>query len=659
MKKRGRPRKVKDNCVAAPKTLKQTSASNFKTIFMSISPTGTNNGVETLEDSRKRNEKFETMNQQRSENKENCLSPANCSLSPRRIGGANKIACAPAPQNVITNHNNKAIKSLRPLRGRPPGKKNTFKGISSIRGKDGRAEGSESFPFHRDTDDLKKKTIMTNFRKPFKRVKISLERCDVASKKVNTVSNPEWPFLTCNTCSLECDSYMDLLKHDLSHFYASPLQCGLCQTRFRTFQDLSSHLVSLIPQDAQSKGEETVENLKPEMFRDLDSGQRLTCKECKTLFKHTKNLVVILKSHFINAHGCAFSNILNDYNIFSYTRLLTTNKETFTLREKVLCCPICFEEPITLKDVKKHLYNHIIFKALLRCDHCYVWFPSRDFLDKHLKCHENCLKLLETPCDKIKVVDMINQLPTSLLSRVQLQLSRTTEEDPCFINRMTKNELKRPMDLAKATSEDMSAHIPNQENSRLTNNLTLTSINTNDTFCRDVCKEVLQDSCREHSALHEKASHCSVCNSIFDSSLTLKRHKAAHRIPSPCRVCKKRFPSANLLKQHKKIHRKHITYDCKRCEKRFRSKTSYLFHISTHASRNNTSYLGTSSRDGLSTASRQEQKVRINDTSKGVCIRVTVQDAVLDTHSTSESEDAIEDLELSQEFQDFFTKEDV
>ena len=78
---------------------------------------------------------------------------------------------------------------------------------------------------------------------------------------------------------------------------------------------------------------------------------------------------------------------------------------------------------------------------------------------------------------------------------------------------------------------------------------------------------------------------CKICNRRFKSNLDLNKHERVHtgEMPFECKTCKKRFNRSNSLKKHERIHTGEVPYECKTCKKRFKQSSTWKRHEMIHS----------------------------------------------------------------------------
>jgi KRAB domain-containing zinc finger protein len=76
---------------------------------------------------------------------------------------------------------------------------------------------------------------------------------------------------------------------------------------------------------------------------------------------------------------------------------------------------------------------------------------------------------------------------------------------------------------------------------------------------------------------------CKICNKFYKSKLSLKNHMEYHNKKFECKICSKMFSTQAYLNQHTKCHHKNPkSFQCEICDKKFNEKHSLKNHQKTH-----------------------------------------------------------------------------
>ncbi|KAL7645488.1 UNVERIFIED_CONTAM: hypothetical protein RMT77_003874 [Armadillidium vulgare] len=386
----------------------------------------------------------------------------------------------------------------------------------------------------------------------------------------------------CLTCLSSFDNILLFLKDDLMHFKDLPLQCGCCQERFKTFKELKQHMTLEDPQSSKAS---------EEYFMDIDL--LFKCKECKSLLRHTKNLTVIFKTHLIDCHKSACTEILKEFNKFvsqqSQTEIIV---ELFDVCEDFSSCPFCFEKAIDVGKLNQHIFDHSS-ASIQKCKDCHVWFPSETLAQQHSKCHESKEHLIENSQGTVEIVNSIPNFPTCLVPRLQFMLSDEVKDKGYCKNLVynRENNSKKNGDFSASVLNATEKNTVDSSLSHTTQEAQHPTLQKKkrgrkkSLFCKVCCKTFPDcSSLQKHKKSHKTKRVCHICNKSYVTNVGLKQHmmKLHCNTNVVCKTCDKTFTDMALLKQHKKIHRKTFTFDCTTCKKSFRTKLSYIYHISTH-----------------------------------------------------------------------------
>ncbi|KAK3733080.1 hypothetical protein QZH41_008414 [Actinostola sp. cb2023] len=77
---------------------------------------------------------------------------------------------------------------------------------------------------------------------------------------------------------------------------------------------------------------------------------------------------------------------------------------------------------------------------------------------------------------------------------------------------------------------------------------------------------------------------CSICDKLFNNSISLKQHMIVHSSSKPfqCHACQKSFKRSSTLSTHMLIHSDTRPFECEFCGKKFHQKSDMKKHTYTH-----------------------------------------------------------------------------
>ncbi|XP_077406950.1 uncharacterized protein LOC144038361 isoform X2 [Vanacampus margaritifer] len=358
----------------------------------------------------------------------------------------------------------------------------------------------------------------------------------------------------CFICSEQVST--TLQTHMRSHFPDGQYSCPHCNSRFKLFSSLKTHLVKKCYDHAQQQ-------LDPEAGHDL-----YKCERCEKAFKYRCSLEAHKQTHD-ELYCSVCRKILKDAATLerhkaSHTEFRCTRcEETFTLFKplrrhyqhshnisrpfKCLCCSKTFSR---LEYLIRHEWRDAGHLPL-KCNICAMGFKRDYDLISHQRVHTKEKPYLCGVCGKT-----FSQKPN---------LRRHHR----FLHSEHKNEKKYFCAECQTSFKEKGALLQHHKRKHLNEG-------TGRFLCPDCGKSFSSSSIARHRMTHtgERPFTCTAadCNKSFLTATEQKKHFLMHHSterPFKCDICGKGFVTVGIRNQHLKIHSGKKPFVCNICVKGF------------------------------------------------------------------------------------------
>ena len=374
------------------------------------------------------------------------------------------------------------------------------------------------------------------FKDRFKCDECDIKFCSMSQLKIHHKQHRGEITYKCEVCDqLFLHEYL-LKRHKVVHTDKKPYKCKICNAEFGWTSSIRQHILKAHKDkviDADGVKKNTIHNRlelekqnKSEQYNgnNLSSDDKgvITCDKCKREIlesKYKSHMAFHVKSPFM----CCICLM-----VFEESENLQRHSQTHHKEETKgsnLRCKICQSELH-----ESEYYTHcLLHNTSFMCHICYKTFKQEQFLQIHLKIHNNVdLDIPTFTCDICK-----NTMPESVHEQHKLV------------------HIKYPYTC---------------------------------NFCFMIFEQ--EQFLQNHLEIHkgDKPHRCNLCGDKFATLQELVSHREYHKgeetRPKRCDMCGKRFRHATDLKMHQRIHTGEKPYSCDQCSETFARKDYLKKHKS-------------------------------------------------------------------------------
>jgi KRAB domain-containing zinc finger protein len=356
-------------------------------------------------------------------------------------------------------------------------------------------------------------------------------------------------------------------------------ECSMCTKLFRTRAERKAH---------NKMHKETIMDVDVKI---IDGKKWRECSECFKLFKTRKELRIHFRIHSnekpysCEVCGKAFKQIAH---MNSHMKIHSG--------EKPHTCDLCGMNFSERSSLKRHIRRHLGIRPF-QCDICDKTFYTSTTLKSHKESHEIRLGTkARYDCTICKKSYSRKETLNKHMKTHDPEQRITCEQCGCYF--LTKAHLKRHQlthKVADDTNEDYKKFFCGVCQKKFsTDGLLKSHMTTHKTernFACDQCPCTFKDkyALQRHAYVHnpvereKKASHlCEQCGKKFLSRSSLRYHLTTHMGSKPfsCEVCSRTFSRERELIKHATIHEKNTEFKCPECEETFQLRKQLLLHIS-------------------------------------------------------------------------------
>lgn len=356
-------------------------------------------------------------------------------------------------------------------------------------------------------------------------------------------------------------------------------ECSMCTKLFRTRAERKAH---------NKMHKETIMDVDVKI---IDGKKWRECSECFKLFKTRKELRIHFRIHSnekpysCEVCGKAFKQIAH---MNSHMKIHSG--------EKPHTCDLCGMNFSERSSLKRHIRRHLGIRPF-QCDICEKTFYTSTTLKSHKESHEiRSGTKARYDCTICKKSYSRKETLNKHMKTHDPEQRITCEQCGCYF--LTKAHLKRHQlthKVAEDTNEDYKKFFCGVcEKKFSTDGLLKSHMTTHKTernFACDQCPCTFKDkyALQRHAYVHnpvereKKASHlCEQCGKKFLSRSSLRYHLTTHMGSKPfsCEVCSRTFSRERDLIKHVTIHEKDTDFKCPECEETFQLRKQLLLHIS-------------------------------------------------------------------------------
>ncbi|XP_061611625.1 zinc finger protein 454-like isoform X2 [Phyllopteryx taeniolatus] len=371
------------------------------------------------------------------------------------------------------------------------------------------------------------------------------------------------------SCQVKCficneQVSINLQTHIRTHFPDGQYTCLQCNTRFKLFSSLKTHLVRKCYDYAQHPV-------------DLRPGHDLyKCDRCEKAFRYNQSLEAHKRTH--NELYCSVCRkVLKD----------ATTLERHKASHTGFQCTRCEESFTLFKPLRRHYQHFHKISRPFKCNNCPKTFSRLEYLIRHewrdtghlpFQCNVCALRFRGD-------YDLMSHQRVHTKEKPYLcgECGKTFSQKPNllrhqrFLHSESKNEKKYFCTECETSFKEKGALIQHQRRKHLKELIRH--------LCPDCGKTLSASNIARHRLIHtgERPLKCTApdCNKSFLSATERKKHVLMHHSterPFKCDTCGKGFVTIGLLNEHSKNHSGKKLFVCDICIKAFPKRYSMIRH---------------------------------------------------------------------------------
>ncbi|XP_061666032.1 zinc finger protein 879-like isoform X4 [Syngnathoides biaculeatus] len=356
---------------------------------------------------------------------------------------------------------------------------------------------------------------------------------------------------------------INLKTHIRTHFPEGQYTCLQCNTRFKLFSSLTTHL-----EKCYDYGQQSVDPRPAHLL--------YKCDHCEKAFRYNQSLEAHKRTH--NELYCSVCRkVLKD----------ATTLERHKASHTGFQCTRCEVSFTLFKPLRSHYQHFHKISRPFKCNHCPKTFSRLNCLIRHewretghlpFQCNK-CTLRFRGDYDLVSHQRVHTKEKPYLCGDCGKTFSQkhNLRRHQRFLHSESKNEKKYFCTECKTSFKEKGALIQHQRRKHLKQLIHY--------LCPDCGKTLSASSIARHRLIHtgERPLKCTApdCNKSFLSATEKKKHILMHHSterPFKCYTCGKGFVTIGLLNEHSKNHSGKKPFVCDICNKAFPKRNSMIRH---------------------------------------------------------------------------------